>query len=150
MASSASWVGRTIRTAMSASRRSRSSGRFDSANSMVTSGWLSWKSVSSSGSTSPPITSLAVIRTTPRSESASPDAVLTSACAADAIAWACGRRARAVSVGLRPPGERVNSGAPPSAASSASMCRPTVGWAMPRSRAAPDRLPLSITARNER
>ena len=56
------------------------------------------------------------------------------------------RRAR----GPQAPGERVNSASPPSAASSASICRPTVGCAIPSARAPPARLPASITARNVR
>ncbi len=117
---------------------------------MVTSGWRSWKSVRMAGSTSPPMISLAVTRTVPVTASDGPDTVRSNASAARAMAWAWGCRARAASVGRSPPGERVNSGSPPSAASSASMCRPTVGWAMPSARAAPDRLPASSTARKVR
>ena len=84
------------------------------------------------GSTSAPTISLAVRRTTPLMARASPAAVRTRVSAAAAMARACGSRARAARVGVRPPGERVNRGSPASAASSASICRPTVGWATPK------------------
>ena len=110
-------------------------------------GCCSRKSVRIGGRISAPTMSLAVTRITPRTPAASPEAVRTRASAAAAMAWAWGASASAASVGRRPPGQRVNRGVPPSACSSASMCRPTVGWAMPRLRAAPDRLPVSSTAR---
>ncbi len=112
---------------------------------MVTSGQASWKPTSIGGSTSTLTTSDAVMRIAPRTASASPEAVRTSASAAAAIASACGRSAKAVSVGARPLAERVNSGAP-SSVSSASTWRPTVGWVSPSLRAAPERLPSSSTA----
>ena len=91
------------------------------------------------------MTSLAVTRTVPRSAAASPDAVRANASAAAAIASACGVKASAAGVGVSPRRERVNSGEP-SATSSASMWRPTVGCVSPSWRAAPDRLPSRATA----
>ena len=49
----------------------------------------------------------------------------------------------------RPRGERVKS-VRPSASSSASICRPTVGWVRPSRRAAPDRLPSRTTSKKVR
>ena len=77
------------------------------------------------------------------------EAVRTNACAACAIARAGAASASAASVGARPLGTRANS-AVPSAASSVSIRRRTVGWVSPSARAAPERLPLSSTARNTR
>ena len=59
------------------------------------------------------------------------------------------REIEAASVGVRPRCERVNS-ASPSAASRASICRPTVGCARPSRRPAPDRLRSRMTSRKVR
>ena len=88
------------------------------------------------GSASALMISLAVTRTTPRSVAAADEAERASAAAAAAIASPCGTSAFAAAVGLRPRGERMNRVAP-SASSSASMWRPTVGWVRPSLRAAP-------------
>ena len=93
--------------------------------------------------------SLAVTRTIPRSAAIAEDAERASAAAATAIASACGTSAFAAAVGLSPRGERVNSVAP-SASSSPSMWRPTVGWARPSRRAAPLRLKSRATSRKVR
>ena len=85
----------------------------------------------------------------PRSTAASEDAERESAAAAAAIASPWGASASAAGVGVRPRGERVNS-VRPSASSSASMCRPTVGWVSPSVRAAPDRLPSRTTSKKVR
>jgi hypothetical protein len=138
-------VGRTMRTAISASRRARSSVRLVSASSMAMPGCSAWNAARIGGSTSQPMTWLAVTRTTPRSALASPEAVRANAAAAAAIASACGASASAAEVGVRPRGERVNK-ADPSAASRASMWRPTVGWERPSRRAAPERLRSRATS----
>ena len=64
------------------------------------------------GSTSQPMISLAVTRTTPRSAAASPDAARASAAAAAAIASTCGAERQRRWRRRRPRGERVNSGKP--------------------------------------
>ena len=59
------------------------------------------------------------------------------------------RAASAAGVAVSPCGERENSDSP-RAASSASMCRPTVGWVSASFLAAPDRLPSRATSRKVR
>ena len=98
-ATSACWLGRTMRTAMSASPRSRSSTRLDSASSIVTPGLARRNPASSGGSTSAPTISLAVMRTTPAASLAPPEAARIIAPAAAAIASAWGAMSRAASVG---------------------------------------------------
>src|SRR5690606_26477620 len=145
----ASCVGRAMRTATSASRRSRSSLRSDSASSRTIPGCCARRSASSRGSTQVPTISLAVMRTVPRAASRSPEAVRSSDSAATSIARACGTSDSASGVDASPWRERVNSGAP-SPASSASTCRPTVGCVSANARAAADRLPVSSTVRKLR
>ena len=88
-----------MRTAMSASPRSRSSIRLESTSSILTPGLARRNSASSGGNTSAPMISLAVIRTTPVASLAPPDAARIIAPAAAAIASACGAMSRAASVG---------------------------------------------------
>src|ERR1700722_7354952 len=134
------WVGRTMRTAMSASPRARSWLRLVTASSTPTPGLRARKPAKIGGSASEPMISLAVTRTTPRSAAVAEEAERASAAAATAIASA---------VGTSPRGERVNSVAP-SASSSPSMWRPTVGWARPSRRAAPLRAKSRATSRKVR
>jgi hypothetical protein len=117
-----------------------------SASSRTIPGWLSRKLASIGGSTSHPIISLAVIRTVPRSVSAPLDAARRSAADAAAMASAWPTSSSAAGVAVSPCGERENSDSP-SAASSASICRPTVGWVSASFLAAPDRLPSRATSR---
>ena len=65
-ATRAACAGRSMRTAMSASLRSRSSDWFDSDSSMTMPGCCRRNAASIGGNTSAPTTSLQVIRTTPR------------------------------------------------------------------------------------
>jgi len=81
--------------------------------------------------------------------SAPAEAARSSAATVEAISLACGSSSPAASVGSRPRAERVNSFAR-SWASSCRTCRPSVGCVSRSARAAPDRLPWSATARNER
>src|SRR6266849_709307 len=141
--------GRTMRTAMSASRCNKSSVRLESTSSMTIPGCRSRKVARIDGSTSAPTTSLAVSRTVPRVSSALPEAVRTKAAEAISIASTCGTKSSASSVGLRPCCQRVNN-ATPSSLSNISMWRPIVGCVRPSARPAPDRLPSRTTARNER
>ena len=134
---------------MSASRLSRSSLRLLNASSRTIPGWLSRKLASIGGSTSHPIISLAAIRTVPRSAWAPLDAVRRSAADAAAMASAWPMSSSAAGVAVSPCGERENSDSP-RAASSASMCRPTVGWVSASFLAAPDRLPSRATSRKVR
>ena len=69
LATSASCDGRTMRTAMSASRCSRSSTLFEGTSSITSSGCASRSAASRGGSTSTLMTSLAVRRTVPRTPS---------------------------------------------------------------------------------
>ena len=92
---------------------------------------------------------LAVTRTTPRSRSPSAAAERASAAAAAAIASPWGASALAAGVGTRPRGDRVKS-VTPSAASSASIWRPTVGCVSFSRRAAPESVPSPMTAKNVR
>jgi hypothetical protein len=101
------------------------------------------------GSTSTPITSLAEMRTTPRTPAPWLLAARSSEAAVLSMASAWVRRACATSVGISPTCERVNS-TTPSAFSSAATWRPAVGWVMPSARAAPDSEPSRSTPRNER
>ncbi len=138
--------GRTIRTAISASRRARSSLRLVSASSIAMPGCKARNAARIGGSTSQPMTSLAVTRTTPRSADASPEAARASAAGGGGHRFDMRRqRQRRRRSASSPRGERVNS-VRPSAASSASMCRPTVGCVRPSRRAAPDRLPSRATS----
>ncbi len=92
--------------------------------------------------------SLAVIRTTPVTPAGPLLIARAAASAAACISSTRGSRSSAALVGVRPWGERVNR-ATPSPASSAAICRPSVGWVRPSARAAADRLPWRITSRNE-
>src|SRR5271170_859190 len=148
-ATSPLWVGRIILTAMSASPRARSWLRLLSASSIAMPGLRARKPANIAGSASAPMISLDVTLTTPRSIEAADEADRASAVAAAAIASACGTRAVATAVAFRPRGERVNSVAP-SASSSASIWRPTVGWVRPSRRAAPLRLRSRATSRKVR
>jgi hypothetical protein len=75
-----------MRTAISTSRRNRSSGRFDNTSSIATAGCRSRKLAKIVGNTSAPIISLAVMRTVPRAAPASPEAARPRALAAIAMA----------------------------------------------------------------
>ena len=98
-----------MRTAISASPRSRSSTRLDSTSSIVTPGLARRNSASSGGNTSAPMISLAVMRTTPAASLVPPEAARIIEPAAAAIACACGAMSRAASVGIRPRCDRMNS-----------------------------------------
>src|SRR5690606_17206017 len=101
------------------------------------------------GSTSTPITSLADMRTVPRTPSPRLRALRSSEAAMLCMASAPLRRVSAASVGRRPACERVNR-VVPSAVSSSATCLPTVGCVRPRARAAPESEPSSSTASKER
>ena len=106
-----------MRTAMSASRRSESSGVFEATTSTARRGWQVRRAERIGGRRSAAKTSLAPIRTVPATIPPSSAAARRSAALAAVIAAAAGAMARAASVGGRPRGERRNS-RQPSAASS--------------------------------
>ena len=100
-ATSALCVGRTMRTAMSASRRARSSLRLVSASSSAMPGWAARNEARIAGRTSQPTISLAVTRTTPRSAARlARGGRAASAAAAAIIVSTCGARSRAAWVGV--------------------------------------------------
>ncbi|MNT15672.1 hypothetical protein D3C72_1507400 [compost metagenome] len=142
-------LGRCSLTAMSASCRGKASSRSCTLNSSRTPG-MAWRTPRSiAGSTSTPSSSLLVTRTTPSAASAPVPARRLKARAATSMASTWSLSSRAASVGCRPAGVRRNR-LTPTLASSFSMRRRAVAWAMFSSRAAPDRLPLRRTARKTR
>ncbi len=134
---------------MSASRRSRSSTAFDTTSSTASPACAARNPASTGGSRSIATTSLALIRTVPATSARPAEAARRSAAPAAAIASACGRIASAASVGDSPRWLRTKRRRP-SAASSSSRWRATVGCVRPRARAAPESEPSSSTERSVR
>ena len=135
----------TMRTAISASRRAKSSSRLVSASSIAMPGRSAWK------------------RGEDRRQHLAADDVARGHPHDAAVGRRLARggarqrrRGRRHRFGVRRQGERRRrrrkaageraNNADPSAASSASMWRPTVGWLRPSRRAAPDRLPSRATS----
>ena len=148
LATRLAWSGRTMRSAMSASRRSRLVTWLLATSSTCTSG-SAWRMRASTGGSSTQATGwLAVMRTVPVTPSSAPDTLRASWWAPISMARADSASRSAVAVGSKPRPVRSNS-TTPSCDSSSAMWRPMVGWLALSARAAPSRLPWSSAARKD-
>src|SRR3990172_7281240 len=141
--------GRKSRTAMSASRRSRSSARLSATISGRRPGCAERSAASPGMRRNVAVPSGAVMRTSPSTRSSLPAICRSAARISASARSARGSRASAAAEGSRPPGVRVKSRAP-SLPSSAAMRRPTVVASTPSRRAAPACVARRYTARKMR
>ena len=137
-----------MRTAMSASRRSRLVTSLLATSSTCTAGSSSRICASTGGSRCTATGWLALMRTVPAATASAPETPRASALAAASMARAASASCSAIAVGSRPRPVRSNS-AVPSCDSSSAMWRPIVGCVLPRARAAASRLPRSSAARKD-
>src|SRR5436190_1246093 len=138
-----------MRTAMSASRRSRLVSSFEATSSISISGCWPARRASTAGSSQVAATWLVVMRTTPPVAERAVARPRPTASAASSMRRAASTMASAAPVGTTPRPVRSNSGAP-SCASSSATCRLSVGWRAPLRWAAALTLPASRTARKLR
>ncbi len=120
------WSGRSMRRAMSASRRSRFCTALEATISIAISGSMRWNSATSGGSSQVATTWLAAMRTVPRVASRPRVTLRASASAAACIRRAAGSTSSPAAVARTPRPVRSNS-ATPSCASSSDRWREIVG-----------------------